>query len=79
MLTLVMFRCELGKVLLPVLGFDRFKPNNTEAGTRLLTIIRLVMWEGQVNLPTISHILVDMIPSHHAHSFVVNLLISLTH
>ena len=33
---------------MPVLGFDHFKPNNTEAGTRSLTIIRLVMWEGQV-------------------------------
>ena len=45
----MVFRCELGKVLLPVLGFDRFKPNNTEAGTRSLSIIRLVMWEGQVD------------------------------
>ena len=29
-------------------SLDRIKPNNTEAGTRSLTIIRLVMWEGQV-------------------------------
>ena len=47
-LTLMMFRCELGKVIMLVLGFDHFKPNNTEAGMRSLTIIRLVMWEGQV-------------------------------
>ena len=27
-------------------GSEWFKPNNSEAGTRSLTIIRLVMWEG---------------------------------
>ena len=33
---------------MPVLSLDQIKPNNTEAGTRSLSIIRLVMWEGQV-------------------------------
>jgi hypothetical protein len=59
MLTLVKFRCELRKVLMLVLGSECFKPNNTEAGTRSLTIIRHVMWEDQVqpapNVTTPTH------------------------
>ena len=31
-----------------MLSLDQIKPNDTEAGTRSLSIIKLVMWEGQV-------------------------------
>jgi hypothetical protein len=41
-------RVELVKELMPVLGFERNEPNNSESGARSLTIIRLVLWESQV-------------------------------
>jgi hypothetical protein len=38
----------LGKKLIQVLSFHTIKPNNSEAGMGSLTIVRLVLWEGQV-------------------------------